>query len=89
MSIDEIRDKFQLLSNQRNQQKREICRKCFQTGKRGIIFGIPYFYEGDENWPEDIPIKGKKAEKGCIGCPWYDIKRWRENLKKKLMDNKE
>ena len=25
-------------------------------------------------------ILGKAAEKGCIGCPWYDIARWREEL---------
>ena len=82
MSDDEIRAKFQLLTNQRNQQKREVCRNCFQTGKRGIIFGIPYFYEGDENWDKSIPSKGKEAEKGCVGCPWYDIQKWREQLNK-------
>lgn len=80
MSDDEIRSKFQLLTNQRNQQKREVCRNCFQTGKRGTIYGISYFYEGDENWDATIPIKGKDAEKGCIGCPWYDIQKWREHL---------
>lgn len=84
MSDDEIRDKFQLLSNQRNQQKREVCRICFQTGKRGTIYGISYFYEGDENWDSDIPQKGKEAEKGCIGCPWYDIQKWRENLQRDI-----
>ena len=31
MTDDEIIQKFQLLDNQRNQQKREICRKCFQV----------------------------------------------------------
>lgn len=80
MSDDEIRAKFQLLTNQRNQQKREVCRACFQTGKRGILFGIPYFYEGSESWDPSIPKKGKEAEKGCVGCPWYDIQAWREHL---------
>lgn len=80
MTDDEIRQKFQLLSNQRNQQKREVCRNCFQTGKRGTIFGIPYYYEGSEKWDESIPEKGKEAEKGCIGCPWYDIETWRNRL---------
>lgn len=28
--------------------------------------------------------KGKEAEKGCIGCPWYDIERWKKEVKKKL-----
>lgn len=76
----EIVAKFQLLTNQRNQQKREMCRACFQTGKRGIIAGIRFFYEGDENWPADVPIKGKAAEQGCIGCGWHDIPTWRAAL---------
>lgn len=84
MSDDEVIQKFQLLDNQRNQQKREVCRNCFQTGKRGIIYGIPFFYEGGENWDDNIPAVGKIAEKGCIGCAWYDIERWRSELIKRL-----
>lgn len=84
MTDDEIRQKFQLLSNQRNQQKREVCRACFQTGKRGTIFGIPFFYKGSEDWDKDIPKKGKKAERGCIGCAWYDIEKWRNELIEKI-----
>lgn len=80
MTEDEIKDKFQLLTNQRNQQKREVCRTCYQTDKRGTIFGIKYFYKGNENWDPTIPKKGKAAEKGCYGCPWYDIEEWRQQL---------
>ncbi len=87
MTDDEIRAKFQLLTNQRNQQKREVCRTCFQTGKRGIIYGIPYFYQGDENWDAAIPKKGKDAEKGCVGCPWYDIQAWKDHLVNKRYEN--
>lgn len=36
MADEEIRQKFQLLTNQRNQQKREVCRTCFQTGSADI-----------------------------------------------------
>lgn len=89
MSDDEIKQKFQLLTNQRNQQKREVCRTCYQTGKRGIIFGIPYFYEGGPTWDSNIPTKGKAAEKGCIGCAWYDIARWRKELLKRIRDNEQ
>jgi hypothetical protein len=81
MSDDEIRKKFQLLTNQRNQQKREVCRRCFQTGVRGSVFGINFFYEGDVNWPNGVPKTGEKAENGCIGCPWYDLQMWRSDLK--------
>jgi ICEA Protein. len=84
MTDDEIHEKYQLLTNQRNQQKREVCRTCSQTGKRGTIFGIPFFYEGTEDWDSTIPTKGKEAEHGCIGCPWYDIAEWRRQVIKKL-----
>jgi len=80
----EIRKDFQLLSNQRNQQKREACRNCFQTGKRGVVYGITFFYEGKETWDTSIPTTGKAAEKGCIGCGWYDINTWRSQLNKRL-----
>lgn len=80
MSDEEIIQKFQLLDNQRNQQKREVCRKCMQTGKRGIIYGINYFYEGTEDWDDEIPQFGKVAEQGCVGCGWYDIEEWRKRL---------
>lgn len=94
MNEDEIKAKFQLIDNQRNQQKREVCRKCFQTNKRGIIFGIKYFYEGNENWEtnfqnQNLPVTkvGKDAEIGCIGCAWYDIQKWRESLNQFILDS--
>lgn len=80
MTDEEIRNKFQLLTNQRNQQKREVCRTCFQTGKRGYPFGIKYYYLGSEDWDPDIPVRGKQAERGCIGCGWYDMAEWRRHL---------
>ena len=77
LTDDEIRHKFQLLTNQRNLQKREVCRSCYQTEKRGFPFGIKYFYSGDENWPKQIPPRGRLAEQGCDGCGWYDLALWR------------
>ena len=78
---DILRD-FQLLSNQRNQQKREVCRNCFQTGERGVIYGIQFFYEGQRIWDAQIPKSGKDAEQGCFGCGWYDINIWRRELER-------
>lgn len=77
LSVDVILADFQLLSNQRNLQKREVCRTCYQTGRRGYPFGIRFFYHGDENWPATVPRKGKDAEQGCVGCGWYDLAAWR------------
>lgn len=88
MSEQSIKEKFQLLTNQRNLEKREVCRRCSQTSKRGTIFGIKFFYEGDENWDKTIPTKGKAAEKGCHGCPWYDIEEWRKQLLSRLKNSK-
>ncbi len=85
LSKEEIKAKFQLLDNQRNLQKREICRKCFQTNRRGVIFGIKYFCDGRIEWDDNIPKIGKEAEKGCIGCAWYDIQKWRDSLNELLM----
>lgn len=88
MTDEEIKAKFQLLTNQRNQQKREVCRNCYQTGRRGTIFGIPFYYEGNDKWDNSIPKTGKKAEKGCYGCPWYDIELWRKKLIKIIENEK-
>ncbi|WP_345991940.1 hypothetical protein AAEU33_08125 [Chryseobacterium sp. Chry.R1] len=87
MPEDEIMQKFQLLDNQRNQQKREVCRQCFQSNKRGTLFGIKYFYKGSEDWDPKIPKIGKEAEKGCVGCGWYDIQKWRESLNSFILEN--
>lgn len=84
MTDEEICKKFQLLTNQRNQQKREVCRNCFQTGKRGYPFGIKFYYVGSEDWDKTIPAKGKQAERGCEGCGWYDMAEWRKQLLKKV-----
>lgn len=84
MTDEEIIRKFQLLDNQRNQQKREVCRQCLKTKTRGTIFGIKYFYKGTEHWDMSIPEKGKEAEKGCEGCPWYDIEEWRREINDEL-----
>ncbi len=83
LTEEDIRRDFQLLNNQRNQQKREVCRNCFQTGFRGTPFGIRFFYAGDERWPENVPKVGKQAEIGCVGCGWYDLEKWREELNKR------
>lgn len=84
LSEEELRHDFQILDNQRNQQKREACRNCFQTNLRPSPFGIDYYYEGDESWPANVPRQGKVAEIGCKGCGWYDLQAWRESLNKKL-----
>ncbi|HYO62871.1 MAG TPA: hypothetical protein VER08_04365 [Pyrinomonadaceae bacterium] len=84
LTEEEIKRDFQLLNNQRNQQKREACRRCYQTNKRGYPFGIKYYHKGTEDWPADVPPKGKSAEAGCVGCGWYDLEAWRQAVIKAL-----
>lgn len=48
------------------------------------MYGIPYYYAGGSDWDPSIPAKGKDAERGCIGCPWYDIEEWRKHLLEEL-----
>ena len=84
MTDEQIRTKFQLLNNQRNQQKREVCRQCCQTGQRGYPFGIKYFYQGSMTWPENTAKRGIAAEDGCKGCAWYDFEAWRTSIVSKL-----
>jgi hypothetical protein len=76
----EIVSDFQLLNNQRNQQKREVCRNCFQSDNRGVAYGIPFFYKGSSRWDSSIAKTGKDAETGCKGCAWYDLEKWRTEL---------
>ncbi|MBL0253193.1 MAG: restriction endonuclease [Polaromonas sp.] len=85
LTDDEIKADFQLLTNQRNQQKREVCRTCFQNGDRGRVYGVDFYYQGTSKWDVKIPKKGKDAVAGCVGCGWYDISTWRNELNKKLV----
>jgi hypothetical protein len=86
LTDEEIRRDFQLLSNQRNLQKREVCRSCYQTNIRGYPFGIKFYSQGNEQWSEEIPKTGKEAEQGCLGCGWYDLEAWRQALNQKLKE---
>lgn len=80
MTKQQIENKFQLLTNQSNMLKSRFCDRCVATGLRGNFMGISYFYEGDEHWRG----KSKSDENGCIGCPWYDLKAWKESVQRKL-----
>ncbi|MFZ4680691.1 MAG: hypothetical protein ACOYLP_11040 [Flavobacterium sp.] len=77
MTEPAIRAKFQLLSNQTNLWKSRHCDNCVKTGKRGNFMGIKWFYQGNENWEGDDTYD----EKGCVGCPWYDLEKWKKELK--------
>ena len=80
MPDDEIKHKFQLLTNQTNLQKERYCKRCVSTGKRGDFFGIKWYYQGNEHWEGT----SKADENGCIGCCWYDLELWKEKFNEYL-----
>lgn len=84
LTEQEMLEKFQIIPERVNQAKREVCRRCFQTGLRGKLNGINFFYQGSELWDSSIPKMGKEAEVGCVGCFWYDMLAWRKALHEKL-----
>jgi hypothetical protein len=75
-----IKRKFQLLSNQTNMWKSRYCDRCVKEGMRGDFMGIKWFYEGGECW------QGKNIddENGCVGCPWYDLEKWKNSFRSQL-----
>ncbi len=85
MTDDDIRRHFQLLrasngSVSHNLLKSRSCEACFKTGRRGKPFGINFFYRGGERWKP----KDRKNPKGCKGCGWYDLDKWRTKLNERL-----
>ena len=81
MSSDAIEHKFQLLTNQYNMQKSRECDSCVKNNVRGTFFGIEWYYTGDRNYIKDE----NDIEKSCIGCPWYDVIEWKNQVFKRLI----
>ena len=72
-------DDFQPLCKAANDIKRQICKNCKIMDKRWDarnIAGNPYsFYEGDENYTEEL---------GCVGCYQYDPVAYRKSCARRL-----
>ncbi|KAB7725303.1 hypothetical protein F5984_26270 [Rudanella paleaurantiibacter] len=80
MPESQIRHKFQLLSNQTNMWKSRYCDRCVKENIRGDFMDITWFYEGNAYWQG----ADKHDENGCVGCPWYDLERWKDELNRVL-----
>ena len=81
LNDDEIKRKFQLLTNQTNMLKSRLCDRCVTTGTRPSFLGIKWYYSGGENWEA---VELGNDESGCYGCPWYDLKEWKAQVVNKL-----
>lgn len=72
MSDQEIKENFQVMSFTNNLIKNNACMQCVRTGKRQPLYGINFFYKGDETY------RGT-----CEGCGYHDCKKWKEELQSK------
>ena len=77
LSDSEIEKNFQLLTREHNLLKDRMCDYCKKNGIRPAFMEIDYWYLGDS-----------KYVGSCEGCGWYDGKKWRESLNKKLKNSK-
>lgn len=75
MTDAEIREHFQILSGKNNLLKSRKCEQCVETGKRPLFCGIDFYYEGSEEYEEEI---------GCEGCGWYNPHKWRAAVNEAL-----
>ncbi|WP_256288438.1 hypothetical protein [Halobellus inordinatus] len=75
MSDEDVREHFQILSRKHNLLKSRKCEACVESGKRPTFFEIDYYYEGGEEYDEDV---------GCVGCGWYNPHEWRAALQEEL-----
>ncbi|HHX68112.1 MAG TPA: hypothetical protein GX708_08700 [Gallicola sp.] len=80
MSEDEIQEKFMLLTRENNLLKSRQCEKCAESNIRPGGYGINFWYEGNEEWTEDLK---------CKGCFWYDPQAWRDAVANILKEKEE
>ena len=74
ISVDsQKKEDFQPLSKSANDAKRQHCKRCVETGKRYNAQRLGY----KEGW-----IVGDENTSNCIGCYWYDPKRFNELISK-------
>ena len=69
LTDDEIKEHFQLLTREHNLLKDRACQHCIINNKRPALFGISFWYEGDDTY-----------QGTCVGCGWYDGNLWRKIL---------
>ncbi|MGN0229245.1 MAG: hypothetical protein ACI4BH_05480 [Muribaculaceae bacterium] len=74
LNDDEIKEHFQLLTREHNLLKCRACDHCKLSNERLPLFGIRFWYDGNEHY-EGI----------CNGCGWFDGAVWREKLNDLLM----
>lgn len=69
LTDNEVKEHFQLLTREHNLLKDRACQYCIKNGKRPPLFGISFWYEGNDTY-----------QGSCVGCGWYDGNTWRMKL---------
>ena len=77
LTLEQIDASFQLLTREHNLLKDRMCAHCKVNNIRPPFLGIPFWYEGDEHY-----------RNSCVGCGWYDGRKWREEISKKVLTGK-
>lgn len=62
---------FQPLSKAANDAKRGHCKRCVETGER---------YDAKQLGYKESYIFGTKSSKTCVGCYWYDPKKFNQKI---------
>lgn len=84
-AVHELKVHYQVLRNTKNNnenlRKSRACERCVETGQRqSPLKGVEFFYQGEKDWPNDVPREGAAALEGCRGCGWFDIEAWLDSL---------
>lgn len=76
---DQKESEFQPLSKAANDAKRQHCLECIHNGKRYDATRLGY----KEGW-----VVGDENTSTCIGCYWYDPKRFNQLISKEFIKTK-
>lgn len=76
---DQEIENFQPLSKAANYAKRQHCKECNDDGKRYDARQLGY----KEGW-----TRGDENTQNCVGCYWYDPKRFNELISEKFNEQK-
>lgn len=69
LTDEKVKEHFQLLTREHNLLKDRACQYCIKNLKRPPLFGISFWYEGNDTY-----------QGSCVGCGWYDGSTWRMKL---------
>ena len=75
LTDEEIEKRYMLLVREHNLLKSRKCERCKRTGKRQPLLEINFFYQGNEDYEDNL---------GCVGCGWHNPKKWKSELNKRL-----